>query len=120
MKTLTREEVINFSLLLHKADEDSKLIFDRRKDGFGYSEWTITFWNGSGGYMVALASQLGGVTSFGIGTADHVYVTHTVGKHEFCPELAALCAWIKQRAELATMPNASVDGLVKLIKNWMG
>ena len=117
MKTLTREEVVKLSLLLHKADEEGMLIFNRSADEDGYVECALAFMNNNEGYMVVLGSVPGN-TSFGIGTLDNVYVSHTMGVHEFCPELAALCDWIKRRAESVKNSTASTKELAKLIKGW--
>jgi len=118
-RTLTHEEVIQLSLLLHKADEEGGLSFKLVTDG-GYMECGAFFMDDDDGYMVVVSSIPGGKTSFGVGTVNEAYVEHTVGTHEFCPELMALCDWIKQRAESAKKADASTEELIILVKSWIG
>ena len=117
-RTLNREEVIKLSLLLHKADEEGGLFFDQFVEDDGYVECAALFRDDDNGCMVAVSSVPGGKMSFGVGTVDEACIEHTVGTHEFCPELAALCDWIKQRAESAKKSTASTEELVKLVQSF--
>ena len=109
-RTLTREEVIKLSQLLHGMDEEHRLVFVP----FLPKGACRAFFEA---YYISTAIDRNGKTLFMVHYESFGQYFVYMDRNTY-PELAALCDWLNRRAESGNESPNRTNELFKLLEIW--